>query len=226
MSKFSVIFFAVFFLFIGCADIPKPTNFKSSIQPQLQSATHWQQLARITSDRLTSDSALLDNVKKHYKNTESSVCILNYGTSPFDIAFYKYLTTEFVNSGYTILDNDNSPIKINWEIQLVNRNKDRGKPLLGIPEFIADGVVRLLTGISWNTSDYLTPHTEVIMTTRITIGPDIPSNIARSYSDTFYINDEDWANYVSPKQAVYARSIAGKEEMWKMKLRQKGLLSD
>lgn len=234
MRKSIIFCCAILSLVVGCAQIPKPSNYTYSVQRQLQSATHWQQIARQTAERLSSDPLLLDVVKNHYGKSTPCIYIKTEDKSTFDMAFRKYLMTELINAGFSFpKDPNDSPVRIYWDLQLVDRNQERLKPI-GIPEFIADVVVRFLTGISWNTGDLLVPHTELIVTTRFTVGDDLPSNIIRSYSDTYYINNGDSNNFYqmananhfqAQAYAVHPRSIAAKNEAWRIKLAQQGLLS-
>jgi len=213
---------AALFLAAGCAEIPRPSTYPVSLQKHIQSATHWQNIAKLTVERLSSNPHLTDIVKSDHK-TSSRVYVQTNDKSPFDTAFRKYLTTELINAGFGISESLDTPVRIYWDVQLVSRDKNRWKPGPGVPEFIGEGLVWFFTGIRWNTTDFWAPNTELILTTKFTIGEDKPQNIAGVYSDTFYINNEDWANY--DFQDSHPRSIAAQDEAWKRRLARQGLLS-
>ena len=226
MWKTIVVCCVALLLAVGCAEIPRPSTYPASLQQHVQSATHWQSQARLTVERLSANANLPEIFKSHYKTYSPRVYVQANDRSSFDVAFRKYLITELVNAGYGISGDPDSPVRIYWDFQLVDRNKDRWKPGPGVPEFIAEAAVWLLTGIRWNTTDLWAPNTELILTTRFTIGDDKPQNIVPGgvYSDTFYINNDDWTNYWALQDA-YPGTIGAKEEAWKRRLDRQGLLS-
>jgi hypothetical protein len=232
-----IIFFLTFFcvaslLVAGCAEVPRPLNFDYSAQRQFQSARHWEVIAKeLLSDLLSEQDRnpkFVDLIKTKSGESQQRVFVQNSDRVPFEEAFRRYLTTELIMAGFLLSDTaDDAAIRIHWDIQLVNRNRNRLQPI-GMPEAVASEVVAFLTGIRWTTSDIGAPHTEVIHTTRVTVGGESLAHTIRSYSKTYYINDGDWENYnyqLAASSSVHPRSIRAKDEAWKTKLKQQGLLA-
>jgi hypothetical protein len=221
MRAGSIFFCAVLFLVAGCAELPRPATFPLTSQEQFQSATHWQRIAQRTILRLQNE---VDLLKPDSAGSRPRIHVQTSDESPFGRAFRNYLITELINANFLLADDD-APILISWGLQLVPRDPVRLKPQ-GFPEFVAEAVWEFFSGARWTTRGHLVSHTELILTTRIAVGEDSPEHTVRSYSDTFYINDGDWNNYqVAANGNAFSRSIAGKEETWKRRLEQQGLLS-
>lgn len=219
-----IIFFcAAVFLVAGCAaELPRPAPVPYSSQRQLQSATDWQRIAKLVKDRLSSDPALLEALKPDSSGLRPRIHVQTSDQSPFGDAFRNYLITELIDAHFPLSDTPgDASVKIRWDYQLITRYPERLKPL-GAPEYVAGAVWRILSGRGWNTSGIMTPHTELLLTTRVTGGGDSPARIIKGYSDTFYINDGDWDNY-NYQPAV--RSIAAQDEAWRKKFERQGLLS-
>lgn len=220
------IFCAALFIVGGCAEVQRPTTQEFHLQQQLQSARHWQTIAKLNAEYLI--KTLVDGGFIEKDTTTPAIYISEADQSPFGLALRGYLLTELMNLKSTtypkleISDNSDSPIILSWNTQLVNRNTTRLKPFLGIPVCIGEFVATLVMGGGWNTSDVTVPHTELILTTNIKIGK---TRLAR-YSETYFINDEDWTNYRQNITAyLHPQSIAAKDGAWKRKLVQKGLLA-
>ena len=226
MWKGMILVCAALFLLAGCAEVPRPSTYSNDFQKHVQSATHWQNQARVTVERLKTNPQLPDILQSYYKGRSPGVYVQTSDQTPFDKAFRKYLITELVNNGYTISESLDSPVRIYWDFQLVDRNKKRWLPRPGPVEFAAETVVWFFTSLRWNTTDFYAPKTELILTTRFTVGDDKPQNIVANgvYSDTFYINKDDWVNYANLYQTS-PRSVAAKDEAWKQKLGKEGLLA-
>jgi len=216
--KTGIVFFCfVLFLAIGCAEIPRSATFSYSSQQQLQSATHWQIIAQLTTARLSSDPDLLDILKPYSGGSRRRIHVQTSDKSPFDEAFRKYLITELINAHFLLSDTPNdAPVRIHWDLQLISCNPERLKPQ-GWPEAVAEALWEFLSGTRWTKRGLMVTHTELILTTRITVGKDSPAYIIKSYSDTFYINDEDWNNYNYQLAASsdFPRSMTSKEETWR-----------
>jgi len=230
MRRGTILFCAVLFLVAGCAELPRPATFPYSTQQQLQSASHWQQIAELTVARLTSDPDLVDILKPDSGGSRPIIYVQTSDGSPFGEAFRGYLITKLRDAHFLLSDTPDGPINLRWSIQLVGRNAERPKQFLGVPATVLEMAWILLFGY-WDTTDFMVPQTEVILTTRVTIGKDpikdSVGNIIKRYSDTFYINDGDWDNYqVAASGNAFSRSIAGQDEAWRQRLRQRGLLSE
>ena len=237
MRKVAIFFCAVLFLIAGCAQVPiqatfpyasgEPVQREASYfyQQQLQSATHWQLIAKLTTERLSSDPDLLDFLKSQSGGSPPRISIQSSDKSPFGQAFRGYLITELKNAHFLLSETPDGPINLRWSTQLVNRNKERVRQFLGVPASIVLLVGTILFGNGWHTGDYMIPHTEVVLTTRVTIGEDSVVNTIKSYSDIFYINDGDGNNYYAAATNAFSRSIAGKDEAWRIRLAREGWLS-
>jgi len=196
-------------------------------QNQIQSATHWQVIAKGNAQRVC--QVLNPYVKP--EPPESVIFISNNDNTAFGVAYREYLITEMklINSNIRISELPNVPIHVITDTQIVYRNPDRWKPE-GLVEGVAEFVWELLTGTRWTTRGPLVSHAELILTSRIMIYgvkgyP--PVELAR-YSDTYYINDGDMSNYysgVAGQGRNYWKSIAGRDEAWRMRLTQEGWIS-
>lgn len=188
MQKGAIYFCAILLLMIaGCAQVPRPTTFPYSFQQQLQSASHWDFIAKsIVEDLQTTLVGGLDQPRLF-------IYIQNTDKSPFGKAFRTYLTTHLINSGFSISGSpDKATISVNWSVQLIRRNAERIKPVLpGVPAFIIGTAVTVLAGPGWNTTDCRTPHTEIILTLTFTRKEEILAVDTK----TFYINDQERNNY-------------------------------
>lgn len=237
MRTGTILFCAVLFLAAGCTQVPRPATFpyypdeplqrQTSYlrQQQLQSATHWLLIAKLTAERLSSDPDLVDILQPDPRGNRPPIYVQDSDKTPFGQAFLSCLITELKDNKFKLSDIPDGPINLRWDIQPVYRNADRPKPFFGIPFEVLGSAWTLLFG-NWNTTDFMATHSEIIITTRVTIGKDSVSNIIKSYTDIFYINDGDWDNYqVDASGNVFSRSIAGKDEAWRRRLAQQGLLS-
>ena len=227
MRTGTIFFCAALFLTAGCAELPRPATFPLTSQEQFQSATHWQQVAHRTFLRLQNEALLKPDSGGNRPRIYVQAPDESPFKSPFDRAFRNYLITALNSANFLLADTDDAPICINWDPQLVARNPERLKPQ-GFPEFVAEAVWEFFSGMRWTTRGPLVSHTELILTTWITVGGKgpKPSRIVKSYSDTFYINDGDWDNYqVAASPNGFSRSIAARDEAWRRRLAQQGLLS-
>lgn len=237
-----IIFFfcAVLFMVAGCAQVPIPASFPYSDellqsepsyfrQQQLQSVTHWQLIAKLTTERISSDRDVAPLLKPDSQGNRQSIHVEDTDKSEFGKALQSCLITELRNQQFVLSDGVDEPINLRWTTQIVNRNAVRPKTFLGVPAFIVQVAGFILTGDGWGTTDVAVPKTEVLLTTYVTTGKDSPAHIVKSWSDIFYINEGDTANYLvqvaSAVHPVHPRSIAAKDEAWRIRLAKQGLLS-
>lgn len=244
IPKLTILFCAALFLTAGCAQVPIPATFPYSSkqlvqsepsyfrEQQLQSATHWQLIAKMTAERLSSNPDLLDLLKSQSDGYSTRISVQNSDNSPFGQAFRELLITELMKYNFLLSDATDGPVNIHWSTQLVSRNKERPRQFLGVPAFVLQAAGFILVGNGWATSDFRIPRTEVILTTRVTIGKDSVANTIKSYNDIFYINNGDWINYCNNNDYinylsdnVFSRSIAGQDEAWRKKFAEQGRLS-
>ncbi len=154
MRRGSILLCVALFLIAGCSEVPRPKTLNWYFtQPQLESATHWQILAKRTAERL---NKLLDE-QGFIKQDKSapSIYIPDADRSPFGVAFRGYLLTELmeINPRFRLTNNPDEPFSLVWEVQLVDRLPHRAKPFWGVPVFIVDVVGMVLMGAPWNTFD-------------------------------------------------------------------------
>jgi hypothetical protein len=223
-----IVFCTAVFLICGCAELPKPMTFPLTTQTQLQSATHWQVIAKGNAQRV--NSVLIDQGYVKPDGSEPIIFIANNDNSSFGVAYREYLITELklINPRVRISDIPGVPIHVRADTQMVYRNPDRLKPE-GLIEGVAEFTWELLTGSRWTTRGPLVSHAELILTTRVMVygaQGHHPVELAR-YSDTFYVNDGDMYNYNygAGQDRNYWKSIAGQDEAWKNRLAQQGWIT-
>jgi hypothetical protein len=186
MRTGAIFFCAVLFLVAGCAQVPRPATFPYSFQEQLQSASHWQLIAKSTIQDLC--TTLVGAPGK----PPSPIYVQSSDKSPFGRAFQAYLITELIKSGFSISSSPDNSISVNWSVQLIRRNAERRKPdLPGLPAGVLGAAVTVLSGPGWNTTGRKVPHTELILTTTVTR----TQGILAANSKTYYINDQDRYKY-------------------------------
>ncbi|MDA3916334.1 MAG: hypothetical protein PF690_05110 [Deltaproteobacteria bacterium] len=141
----------LFFLFIiGCAPVPHLVDHQYSTQKKLQSAQHWQILAKDFSKQISkamskqADPILRQPGFGHAQDNEtnltdselkaeillsnytlSSVYIPKKDGSIFDEAFKDLLVTELVNLGYYISNTPENSLVADWNIKEVYHRTER-----------------------------------------------------------------------------------------------------
>ncbi|NLE02439.1 MAG: hypothetical protein GX640_21455 [Fibrobacter sp.] len=233
MSLRSIIAFGcvALFLIVGCAQVQQPKTEPLTFQNQLQSAVHWQNIAKKQGDyiyKFFKDNGLIEE-----DGTTPAVYIKESDKSAFGVAMRKYLVTELMSDQYkeqynvniNVSSKSDAPVVVSWETQLVNRAPWRPKPFYGVPAFIVDVVGTLLVGGGWHTTDVGVPHTELILTSMIDL-----RNLKSRYSDTYFINDDDKGNYWQDPAAyaaasAYSKSIRAKDDAMRAKFAERGQLA-
>ncbi len=210
MRTGAIFFCAVLFLVAGCAEVPRPATFPYSFQQQLQSASHWELIAKSTIEDLY--TSLVGGPDQ----PRPPIYVQSSDKSPFGRAYRTYLITELIKSGFYISDSPDKSISVNWSVQLIRRNVERRKPALpGLhnaiatvawtagwtahlvaplaPAIIASeaGALLLDHELYGTTTDHKVPHTELILTTMVTR----TQGILAANSKTYYINEQDRNNY-------------------------------
>lgn len=220
MRAGAIFFCAVALLIAGCAEVPRPTTLRVVNQGQLQSAMHWQLMARENAERV--NDALSRLIVKD--GIAPVIFVGMDDKSPFGVAFREYLITELmqINPRFLISNDPGQPFHITWNTQLVYRDAERIKPE-GLFETVGESLWQFFTGLRWTTYSPLVSHAELIHTTMITKDK---LDLAR-YSDTYYVNDTDLINYdyrMAAPGGIHPRSIAAQDEAWRMKLALEGRL--
>jgi len=238
--RFAIVFFcSALILIVGCAQVQQPKTEPLVSQTQLQSASHWQNIAK-------KEAVFIDQTVKRLKKETlmkdtDTVYISEADRSAFGVALRRYLTTELMSyekkepngnlerkypDVNLVPTPSNTAFTFAWDTQLVNRSPWRPKPFYGLPAFIIDLVGTILVGGGWHTTDCGVPHTELVLTTTI----NLRSLAVASNSETYFINDEDGGNYWQNPQAyasavAYSKSIRAKDDAERSKFAQTGQLA-
>ncbi len=208
----------------GCvarhSEAPIATNFAAQKQLKMQSASHWQLIARDAAAQLI--AALPEKHPLHVRQSDTQ--------SPFEKAFTGQLIGELNRAGYPVMKtegrSDTLLVEVSATPLLFSRNRLQGKPV-GRWSMLTAGLWVLreiyedssLTGATMATAVTLdalewfhsesasgpTPRTELIVTTSI-------SNAERYYaqvSSTYYTTDSDWNLYSGSGSAI-ALPVKGK----------------
>jgi len=232
--RYVALFCAALFLLVGCvSQVQQPTSptTNSILQEQLQSATHWQTIAKEQQGEYIYQA--LTNPKFKLVDSDGNapaIYISESDKSPFGVAMRKYLISWLMSDDFkknhpveiNLSSKPDAPIVVSWETQLVNRAPWRPKPFHGVPAFILEAVAFIFAGGGWHTSDVGVPHTELILTTMI----DLRDLKMARHSDTYFINDDDGGNYwQNPEAYAYSKSIRAKDDAMRSKFAQTGQLA-
>jgi hypothetical protein len=197
-------------LLVGCAQVPKPSTYPYSFQQHMQAAHHWNVLASEVAGELVA------SFRGGSVSSVEAVYVQSDDRSPFGRAFRTFLITELTKQGIAVSLNPDTPLKIDWAVQLVVHHADRSNPPFPLANTLLAG---LAYGVAtaWDKLDAAAagavtaavvgplldvlpgldvgplPHSEVIITTMIARTGAI---LARN-STPFYINDEDRQHYWS-----------------------------
>ncbi|MGH8069699.1 MAG: hypothetical protein ACRERE_31545 [Candidatus Entotheonellia bacterium] len=168
-------------LFVGllaaCAQVPRPSTYPYSFQPEMQAAEHWQALA-------------VQMVESLPSRTEP--VYLQKDDSLFGKALRSFRETELTQRGIALAPTESQGLTLAWDVQPIPHGGWRYKPHLPFPGFLVEPLVFL---VSPGVATGLLPHHEVIITTKILRQKHLLSQPA----DIFYVNDGDWWHYVPPK---------------------------
>lgn len=186
---------------------PRATMFAGSEQQKIQSASHWDVLARYESEQI------LDSFGD--ASAEARPLFLNApdeNTSPFATAYHDLLISSLVGSGASVmLSPEDALLTVNYDVQVVehaNRERLPARPgtytaLVAVAAGLADsrhwgdqGLVLVPIAMAadlWNNfrKDTDAAVTEVIITTRI----QDTRQITHSDSRIYYFNPDDIAHY-------------------------------
>ncbi|RKZ41334.1 MAG: hypothetical protein DRQ41_08340 [Gammaproteobacteria bacterium] len=215
---------ATFILLIltGCAyrPIPVAAAYPITAQRKMQSAHHWDVLAKDLADRLkkTIDISFPNAVVKpplFIKLTEKQEKI------PFTKAFFNLLTSRLVQQGLIVMDSNaqfGDNLVIEYHVQVI-QHKDRRLTYpppgiltaLGASVWMVDQAIRhwaypelsaipfLLAGDLNSIVEYYLPgetNTEIVITTAVTMGQQYIFGDSRMY----YVNDGDYDHYENPNK--------------------------
>jgi hypothetical protein len=198
-------------LLTACAQVPKPSTYPYSFQQKMQAAHHWDVLAKEVAAGVTA------SLRGGTVSSGDAVYVQSDDRSPFGRAFRTFLITELTKQGIPVSVNPDTPLQIDWAVQLVAHGANRINPPLPLA-FTALAGLTYGVSIAWDKLDAIEaggvtagvvgplldflvgtdsfaplPHSEVIITTMITrTGAILARNTA-----PFYINDEDRQHYWS-----------------------------
>ncbi|MGH8066491.1 MAG: hypothetical protein ACRERE_14890 [Candidatus Entotheonellia bacterium] len=202
--------YCMLILLAGCSQVPKPSTYPYSFQHKMQAAHHWNVLANGVAAELTA------SFRGGSVSSVETVYVQSDDRSPFGRAFRTFLITELTKQGISVSVNPDTPLKIDWAVQLVVHQADRSNPPFLLANTLLAGLAYGV-GIAWSELDAVAagavtagvvgplldilpgmdfgplPHSEVIITTMITRTGAI---LARN-TTPFYINDEDRQHYWS-----------------------------
>lgn len=218
--------FAAAFLMAGCAAAPKQQPYWLSWQQKMQASEHWNVLAnkvagevKSTIDSLpvypvASTSSDFGHASPDAKsgsqtsanmlllmNAKGPIFISDADRSPFGNAMRTILTTELIKRELSVTSDENSPFKLNWEVQPVfhqssRKNNDGLLTILfiDIPQQIIFGET------DWPNKEK--PHSEVIITFKLMKDD---RNLLRN-TEIFYVNSADRDHYWDISQQPSSKS--------------------
>lgn len=205
---------------LGCSHAPIPVaeNFPYTAQKKVRSAGHWDAVAQhavsTTLARLAETPAA---------NSELRVS-LKSASSPFERAFRELLITHLVEEGKTVVERDDAPVEVSYQVQVVRHESDRPHLIPGFFTALTAGVyvahylgveahrdLAMAGGLGYAAladvarSQYSggPTHTEVLLTTTIMQGD---RYLVRN-TDVYYIEDPDVGLFMSPPRGPAAREF-------------------
>jgi hypothetical protein len=193
-------------LLAGCSSAPKPSPYLYSSQEHMQAAHHWNELASEVAEVVTV------RIKEGYISPTEPVYVQSDDRSPFGRAFRSLLITELTRQGIPVSSNPDNPVKIDWTVQPVVHNENRGNWSLPFGlGWLTGGITALVTspfaGVEPLFNNGSLPHTEIIVTTMISKSG---ATLSRN-AEIYYINDQDRQHYwPRPDTSVAAAPVAQK----------------
>lgn len=173
----------------GCSKVPSQKSYSYSYQNKMQSAGHWEKLAK----RVVSKEVLPYFTTSAQNKPESilGVYIADKDGSAFGTAFQTYLTTELFEKSIPVSESPENAFTIEWSTQKVIHNSERMQPgpPAGIFGAIAYGIGWIFGGDYYAYGDV--PNTELLVTIKLKNNNMIYSRI----TETLYVNDEDTHNF-------------------------------
>lgn len=194
----------------GCtvfSESPLETHFPYSTQQKIQAAHHWDVIAQDVATRINDVGET---------NSRSLVVTTSHDHTPFNQAFHSMMLSHLVQKGHRVHDQaEHGDLSVHYSLQVVE-HKDResirwplGYPTglaiaagavavlheLHNPELLlipAVAAAELLPGQVDNDS----PPTEVVITCTVMDG----NRYVAAYTDLYYINAGDTANYAAAKE--------------------------
>lgn len=194
---------------VGCSKVPSQQSYHYSFQHKMQSAEHWENLAKKVVAKQV--GPLFTESAPNKPESILGVYIEDNDGSAFGTAFQTYLTTELFDKSIPVSQSPVNAFAIEWSVQKVIHDglrKNPGPPA-GIFGIIAYSVGTMFGGDFYAYGDV--PKTELLITVKIKNG-----NITYSRTtETLYINDKDTHNYwvLPDKNTGVAHSYVREGEM-------------
>ncbi len=170
----------------ACAKVPGQGSYPFSIQNKMQSAHHWDVLAKeVTEQQILPLFAS--------RTLPPTLYIQESDRSDFGRAFHTYMTSELMNDRIGLTRDPDSPLKLKWSIQMVDHCGTRFNP--GPPGVL--GVIGYSAALVFAGPDAVplgpVPSTELLITLQIENNGMVLSRSTK----TLYISDADRTNYIN-----------------------------
>ena len=174
-------------LFLGaCAstEIPVATTPDRYQQEKLQAVDHWDNVANTVAKRV--QKSLEDRPDLIHK----PVYIKPSGTQAFSLAFYNLLHTRIVSKGMQVSEfPEGDCLVLEYDVQSVLHKRDSVQWMPSLAA-MGIGVARFFGSGYTSPSDY-----EIIINSRIVY----QNRYVMHLSSIHYIDDDEWAMYISPQ---------------------------
>jgi hypothetical protein len=155
-------------LVTACAKVPSQQSYIYSYQHKMQSAGHWEKLAKnVVSKQIL---PFFRKSAQHRPESILGVYIEKKDRSAFGTAFQTYLTTELFKNSIPVSEIPENAFTLNWAVQKIAHNTTRTNP--GPPVGIF-GLVAYTIGSFFGGDYYLyseVPNTELLITFEIKNG--------------------------------------------------------
>lgn len=194
----SFIFLFSFVFLVSCAQVPKEASHVISYQTKLQASQHWEEIAKNITQEVklelknqSKSNGTAEEDKNKKKASVGPVAISDYDKSQFGLTIRTFLKTEFSKNGLDVTSKENSPYKLDWEVQINRHSAKRCNSNVGVLEFVLLDIPQfiILGGNDWDTYKQ---HYEIIVTFVLKKNE---TNLLRK-SSIYYINDEDIGHYI------------------------------
>ncbi len=193
--------------------VPQPVSYRYTEQQKLQAAYHWDVVARDVA------AHIVDFYSQHSDLKERNVTIIASKETPFEEAFYNFLTSRLSQNNLNISLSEESPERIYYDIQVIyHRAKRPNERPFGLfqGELVALSSVVMAVSNAIDKSSAGTgafagglalgagllaeadrdrflslPHQEVVITTSLASG----DQLLNRRTDIYYISDADDYQY-------------------------------
>ncbi|WP_027188040.1 hypothetical protein [Desulfovibrio cuneatus] len=170
----------------GSRGVPVATRPPLYSQQRIQAVDHWDTVADAVAARVFNAYLQRSDI------ITKPVYVRRPNDRPFPMAFETLLRTRLTTRGMQVSAMpEPDGVILDFTVQVVLHDSSRYSLIPSLLD-IGMGVITLVTGTYTRPSDH-----EVIVTTRLTHN----NRYVMHISNTYYINDADWALYASPRPA-------------------------